>query len=294
MKIKVFIAFVVVVCSSGAYRHDISREKYHELAKNTDFNCCIRLVNTSDTSTVGSCVLISENWVLTAAHNVRKSDLRKDTIYQGKRIIVYYTPFNFKTLNTQDICVELDGKLLEVENIVIHPNYSDTSTYYDLCLIKLKSKCNNIKFPNINSGFDELGDTVISVGFGMFLPANTKSNDLDFKTKCAGFNVIDKIEGMKIHDEGMMMYSDMDNPTNMKKCNRMGSKIPLALEYIPTSGDSGSPLFKYKDNKLILLGICSGGGVDFKDFMKYSFYSQIGEWTRVSLFNTWITQTVKN
>lgn len=90
------------------------------------------------------------------------------------------------------------------------------------------------------------------------------------------------------------MLFDFDHSTNAECCNKMGSPIPEPLEYITTGGDSGSGIFRFKNNKWQLIGIVSGGAVDLRQFLKSGYYGQTMEITRISLFNPWIDKVIHN
>jgi secreted trypsin-like serine protease len=73
----------------------------------------------------------------------------------------------------------------------------------------------------------------------------------------------------------------------------MGSSIPQPLEYICSGGDSGGGLFREGKNGWELIGLCSGAGTNMEMLLATGYYGQTMNWTRVSTFNDWIKQSIK-
>lgn len=70
----------------------------------------------------------------------------------------------------------------------------------------------------------------------------------------------------------------------------MGSPLPRPLEFITSGGDSGGGLFMTDSTgELQLLGITKGGGINPNLLVEsWSYYGQVGTYTRVSPFISWI------
>ncbi len=115
----------------GIYRHDKEREKYITLGREPQFHC-VGSVNINGIHK-GSCVLISQNYVLSAGHLFRTNS---NTGTNNQKII---------TIDTNQLCeITLNGKEYQSARIVIYPDYFDgfLSNDGDIVLIKLREPIN--------------------------------------------------------------------------------------------------------------------------------------------------------
>ena len=71
-------AMIFLTFFSGIIRHDVDEKIYLKLAAQKQFDCVGRIYK--DTLASGSCVLISDRFVLSAAHVFIDSDTRPDTL----------------------------------------------------------------------------------------------------------------------------------------------------------------------------------------------------------------------
>nr|XP_032514247.1 serine protease snake-like [Danaus plexippus plexippus] len=112
--------------------------------------------------------LISENFVLTAAHCSKLSLRRVSDIVNRQPEIV--------RLGVNDITsdeFEVNGQITDVKikHIIVHPKYASPKKYYDIALIELEQE---VKFIGnlqpaclwINNDFSELGNTASVTGWG--------------------------------------------------------------------------------------------------------------------------------
>jgi secreted trypsin-like serine protease len=284
-------AFAFLTFFSGIIRHDVDEKEYLALAAEKQFDCVGQIFE--DTLTSGSCVLISDRFVLSAAHVFIDSDTRSDTIEFNGQTVVTYVAYNPKVTDVTQLCLVFKGHKVKVKKIILHPNYLDSLTKgsCDIALIELEQPLESILPAKINTAFDELNSNVVGIGFGASGPANRPDLVNLFNKKIAGENVIDSITGQKYLGFETLLICDFDHPER-KDCNKSGSPSPRPLEYISSGGDSGGGLFREKDKKWELIGICSGGGTDFEQLMKSGYYGQTMEWTRVSAFTKWITSEI--
>jgi hypothetical protein len=86
-----------------------------------------------------------------------------------------------------------------------------------------------------------------------------------------------------------MLYADFDRPDGKKKNNPLGSHIPLDLEYCLGGGDSGGPLFRFRNGQLELLGIASHADKTL-NVLTAGYYGCMMGWTRVAAFKAWIVE----
>ena len=277
---------------SGIIRHDVDEEKYLTLAAEKQFDCVGQVFQ--DTSAIGSCVLISDRFALSAAHVFIDSDTRYDTVEISGLTMVIDVGINDRLTDVAKLYLEFKGQKVEVKRLLLHPNYLDSLTTgsCDIAIIELEEPLNSISPAKLNTAFDELNSNVVGVGYGASGPANRPDLANVYHKKIAGENVVDSITGQKYLGIETLLVCDFDHPER-KDCNKSGSPVPRPLEYISSGGDSGGGLFRENNEKWELIGICSGGGTDLKQLMKTGYYGQIMEWTRVSAFTEWIAQQIE-
>lgn len=277
---------------SGIIRHDVYEKAYLELAAKKQFDCVGQLFK--DTSARGSCVLISDRFVLSAAHVFIESDTRPDTMQINGNTVVAYVSYNQRMTDVSEVSLEFNGQKATVKNIWLHPSYLDSLTKgsCDLAILELEQPVQNITPAKVNTAFDESGSLVVGVGYGASGPADRPELIDPYNKKIAGQNVVDSIGGPKYLEYETLLICDFDHPTQ-KDVNKLGSPTPRPLEYICAGGDSGGGLFRTKDNKWELIGICSSSNTDIDQLMKTGYYGQMMEWSRVSVFTDWIDTIIQ-
>ncbi|MEI6090807.1 MAG: trypsin-like serine protease [bacterium] len=286
------ISFAAAVLSAGIRRHDVKEEQYLDLAKQKQFDCVGHIFQ--DTIPGATCVLISDRYVLSAAHCFIDSDIRIDTLKIDGLTYYVNQPINERVTDITKCSFQFNGTKAKGKRLIMHPNFRDSLTKgtCDIAVIELAEPITNIIPAKLSTSFDELNSNVVGVGFGASGPAN-KPEKVDFHNlKIAGENTIDSLGDVQYNNLPSLMYCDFDHPKR-KDCNRMGSPIPLPLEYLSTGGDSGGGLFRQNGNEWELIGIGPGGGTNVDVFRKTGYYGQIMEWRRVSVFADWIKEQMK-
>lgn len=279
------LAFLIFY--AGIIRHDVNERDHLKLGAEKQFDCVGRIYK--DTTARGSCVLISDRFVLSAAHVFIDSDTRPDTMEFNGQTIVVFVPYNYRVTDVTGLYLVINGQKVKVKKLILHPNYLKNMTKgsCDLALMELEEPLKNMTPAKLNIVFDELNSNVIGVGYGASGPANNPDSVSQQNKKIAGENVMDSIGGQKYLGVKTRLICDFDHPTR-KDCNKTGSPIPRPLEYICSGGDSGGGLFRQKNNNWELIGICSGSSVDINQLIKTGYYGQTMEWTRISPFTKWI------
>ncbi len=296
MNKKVFILVlstaIITLFSSGIIRHDINEEEYTKLASGKQFDAVGQVY--IDTSSVGSSVLISEKFVLSAAHVFIESDTRLDTVTHEGQTIVVHQPINERLVDISKVSILVKGQKLNIKKITLHPNYLDSVSAgsCDLAILELEIPFNKVKHAHLNWDTDEKNSSVVGVGFGVSGIADKPETVTPLNKKIAGQNVIDSIGGFEYFGKSTLLFADFDHPTRVD-CNKLGSSKPEPLEYICGGGDSGGGLFRKKNNRWELIGICSGSPIDFQQLMATGYYGQIMSWTRISAFKEWILDNTK-
>lgn len=288
-----FISFLTFF--SGITRHDVKEEKYLKLGRQKQFDCVGQVY--SDSAVIGgSCVLISDRFILSAAHVFMVSDMRQDTIQMNGLTIIANQPYNIRVTDVNYLYVHFNGQKIKAKRIIIHPNYLDSLTKgsCDIALVELEQPVKMVSPAKLNSQFDELTSEVVGVGYGASGPADRPDLVAQYNKKIAGENTVDSLAGTKYGGHETFLMCDFDHPSQ-KGFNKMGSAVPRPLEYVCSGGDSGGGLFRQKENQWELIGICSSGnsGLTIDQIMKTGYYGAIMQWTRVSVFVNWIASETK-
>jgi hypothetical protein len=287
----VFLMTLFILCTSGIYRPDVPLSAYLELAKQKQFDCVAQLY--IDSQAHGSCVLIGDRFVLTAAHVLFKSESVADTVEMNGHTVVVFTPSNIRVVDSSKINIRINGRRIKVKRFVIHPQYLKKmgEGNCDLALIELTSSIDSVQTALLYKGKNELSSDVVGVGFGVSGKADRPDSIFPLGLKIAGENVIDKVSGYAFNGKKCILSADFD-ALDVKECNQMGSAIPRPLEYICSGGDSGGGLFKQEDGVWYLIGICSGSQMDVNKLMQTGYFCQVMDWTRVSPFSEWISSSI--
>jgi secreted trypsin-like serine protease len=292
-----YILSLVLLCLitpaiAGIYRHDVPPEKYKQLAMQSPFDCVGAIITNG--KTMGSCVLIGQRFVLSAAHCFIESSVKHDTIkMEGGGTMVAYNPVNERVADVTRYYIVFNGRRYNGKTIKVHPMYLNKMTKgtCDIALIELSEVVENINPIPLNTNFNELNSIVTGVGYGHSGPANQIEKLDTAGIKIAGQNTIDVFGGYKINGEFTLLICDFDHPS-LSSCNKSGSSAPLALEYLCGAGDSGGGLLRETKDGWELVGICSGGGTDINVLLKTGYYGQSMEWTRVSVFSNWVKEAI--
>jgi secreted trypsin-like serine protease len=289
------LAFSISV--AGIIRHDVPEKKYLQLGKQKQFGCVGEIASTADTSSRGrgSCVLIAEKYVLSAAHCFIDNDFKADTLdtlIDGKKAqMIFNSPINFRVTDFSKMYATFGKRRIKVRSGIIYPAYLDSLTKgsCDLALLELEQAVAAIKPAKMSCTFDELHSDVTGVGYG----ASGRADKLEavqlYHKKIAGQSVVDSLGGPEFESHQTLLFCEFVAPND-----KTGIHVPRPLEYITSGGDSGGGLFRQEGNGWELIGICSGGGVNLSLLLNTkSYYGQSMSWTRVSAFTGWIAAQMK-
>jgi hypothetical protein len=161
-----------------------------------------------------------------------------------------------------------------------------------LVVLELAEPVAGIAPAYVNKMTDELHSNVIGVGYGVSGIASEPESVRPQQKKIAGQNVIDSIGGYAYIGNHSLLMCDFDHPENIQ-CNKMGSAAPRPLEYICGGGDSGGGLFRHNNGRWELIGICASANTNIETLLRTGYYGQVMHWTRVSVFDNWITTSTR-
>jgi chymotrypsin len=230
------------------------------------------------TPSIGSCVLIAPQYIVTAAHNVTT---------QGR----IYRPVK-ATFGNATYTISTDAQ------IKYHPNYNETDfAPGDIAIVKLDNPVTGITPVTRYAGTEEIGKQVVHKGFGI---RNSNNNGK------LGYNIIDgtanqlnPLSFKAIQSQvsitnatPLCLITDYDDGTvagNSLSAISSASS-PMPSELVVTAGDSGGGLCVRTNRGLRLVGIAIdlAGHDNDPNLERENVYGRVSSYTRISAYKDWI------
>lgn len=211
--------------------------------------------------------LISDEWVLTAAHCFR--DIQDGTDTPASSV---YALLDTVTLENNA------GKERQISQIVIHPSYIPSNAasgdYIDVALIKITPSVSDIRCAKVcdSTTVDATPGTMANVSGWGSLDENS-GNGARFPTKLNWVEIplVDLATCNSVASPGIVVTSDYI--------------CAGYLHHDSCQGDSGGPLFLKKGDWDVVIGIVSSGTAAQQPLCTGVY----GTYTRVCAINDWIT-----
>lgn len=317
--------FAVGQAMAIGMRHDVPESQYLALAQNQppylpgaapDFApvAAIGLPGDSGFEVLGTGVLISPQWVLTAAHVVLVPTGNPQD-FQPRLTVRFGTGVKKPSHERQVIDITTPIPITELRALQGKGDrYSDADVvhaeFHDLALLSLDGPVEGIT-PAIcdDTPIDLLNYFICIAGYGDAAKGNNPLQRWwrEPNLKRAAENVIDRVitlDPATKKPEGGILVFDFDN--GQENRNSLNGKtsvwtslfgegtsnpIPRKLEGAPYPGDSGGPAFAFLQEKWRVVGI-SGYGTGFPLERKHALitYGDILVYANVKTHATWIKQ----
>lgn len=256
------------IASPAIFREDVPFSKFVALGNRDEYRSVIA-IQTASATAIGSGVMISPRWAITAAH-IFSSD-------------------------TAHYRVQIDSQFFDVDSVVIHPQYHPVkdSVFVDLALVRLSRAPENVAIAALATTPVARRTTIVSVGFGRSAGAHQPQASPS-GVRHAVENVIDTF-GVAPRPRSYI-GSDLDNP-NDPSMSVTGTGDALPLEGITNGGDSGGGMFVRSGAAWQLAGVVATGEFQrsrLEAFDRFGFYGSLSFWTKLDDQVDWIrkhTQT---
>jgi secreted trypsin-like serine protease len=249
--------------------------------------------------------LISDRWVVTAAHCITANDEHdKPVVVGADKIEVYVGANNFK-----------DGKRIKLKRIIRHPQYNPDVFDNDIALLELAASAKSDKTgtialltPETEATLGAVGRKVIAAGWGETEdkenPTELRHVEMDIldRSQCNA-NIVAYRKGTALAEllrKAQTQFGLTDGAVQQVRTVVESNVGRVVTDNMVCSGrqqtqrdtcqgDSGGPLFvKGADGKFTLVGITSWG-----ELCGISEKGLYGIYTRVARFSNWVKQTAK-
>ena len=267
--------WLVPLSQAGVRRDDVADSEFLNLAASALYQSVGKFTySVGANSYLASGVLISPEWVLTAAHVTGGSN------YAGQGI----SNMNFSLVTGDGVLSYAASEWLT------HPGWAATQgdlfAGYDIGLVRLSSTVTAVQAATLYLQESLQIQPGTIVGYGATGTGLTGFNSGTSGTKRAGQNMIDA-QGDGISISSNILFVDFDRP-GVPGESVTGSNLPLALEYLSAPGDSGGGLFITQNSQTFLVGVTSFGW-GYTDGVANSDYGDLAGFTSTTAYAGWIS-----
>ncbi len=238
-------------------RHDVASTEYEVNA--IDYPS-VFFLERQGSRKVCVATVIHRQWAITAAHCTEET-MVEETVKQGRRF-----------------AVELGGGVREIDLVIKHPAYDQTSPDdVDLALLRFREPSAIPRPVPLQVDRDELGQEITLIGWGYFGlgTLGRQYNDGRMRRATNRITVADRYLRFRFDDP------------------RQSNSDALSLEGSPGLGDSGGPALIQADTSMQLAGVAVGQikGEDFSEETQGK-YGAVAIYERISTHLSWIEEVV--
>jgi len=275
--ISLWFSALLPLAEAGVRRDDVADSSFVNLGADPRYASVGRFLYSVDGSGfIASGVLISPNWVLTAAHVVQGNN------FLGAGV----TGMNFTLFSG------VNSFVYSAAQWIPHPGWAATSgsvlAGFDIGLVRLSTSVSGFTPVTLYPSDSVPIQAGTIVGFGATGTGLTGFQNGTAGTKRAGQNMVEATgDGVTISSN--VLFVDFDRP-GVPAESVIGGSAPLALEYLSAPGDSGGGLFVTEGVNTYLLGITSFGW-GYTDGVANSDYGDLAGFTSTRAFQSWIETT---
>jgi len=257
-KLLLIFAGLSVLSSHGIIiRHDVGPARYE--VRSSDYPAVFSLEQQGNRR-VCVATVIHRRWAITAAHCARETTLG-DTIANGLKF-----------------AVRVANKTRFIDLLVVHPLYDEASASdVDLVLLRFSEEAERPGPIPLQIESTELNRVVSIMGWGLF-GLGTRGRQYD--------NGVFRLAQNRISIAERRLQIVFNDP-------RDRSADALALEGVPSLGDSGGPAFIHTDIGLRLAGVLIGE-IEGKQFSEETQgkYGSVAVYERLSEHISWIETVI--
>ena len=261
--------------SGGVRRDDVADSEFLNLAASALYQSVGKFTySVGSGSYIASGVLISPEWVLTAAH-----------VTAGNNFIG-------GGISNLNFSLDTEGGVLSfaAAEWLTHPGWASTSgnlwSGYDIGLVRLSSSVTAVQAASLYLQETMNVQTGTIVGYGSTGTGLTGYNAVTAGTKRAGQNMIDA-QGAGFPISSNLLFVDFDQP-GVPAESLVGDDTPLALEYLAAPGDSGGGLFITQNSQTFLVGVTSFIW-GYQDETANADYGDLAGFTSTTAYAGWIS-----
>jgi len=223
-------------------------------------------------------VLISSNWIATAAHCVYDtddSDGNATALDVADFSVIIGQTTHYSTTNAAE---QANVSVYELSDVIIQPNYDEDSIDYDIALLKLESSYYQpgpaLPLASQFSTIEE-GDILTVIGYGKLTGDDTASPEEIIPTTLQEAD-------LPFIPTSQCYWNNFDLVTDNMFC--AGYSADDGIDIDSCSGDSGGPIFADLDGQLTLVGLVSWGAS--------SCANSPGVYTKVSNLRSWVLENI--